>query len=192
MLMSINFFLCSLFFLFSLITGCASFDSPPILKPDDSSIGGMVLRSINDWQNMRGIGVTESVKNAIINEYVSSMMNCRVDLQSIDMSAVESYIFHYLDYVQEGGDYSTEFICNPFIEEINRKKNRYGILQIESNLGTAISINNEQFSIGLTSFILMQGEYAIQLRSDGKVICRRSAKISSGGTSRIHCKSSVG
>jgi hypothetical protein len=115
-------------------------------------------------------------------------MNCRTRLQSIDRPTIEFYVFQYLDYVQEGGPYSTEFICNPFVENIKRKQNRYGILQTESDSGTDVLINNEPFDIRFNSFILMQGEYAVHIRSDGKVICRRSAKIESSGISRIACK----
>jgi hypothetical protein len=191
MLMSINFFLYSLFFLFAMITGCVSFDRPITLKPDDSSIGGMVLQSINVWQNMRGVGVNEGVKNSILNEYIASTINCRTHLQSIDRPTIEFYIFQYLDSVQEGGPYSAEFICNPFAENIKRKQNRYRVLKIDFNSGTDLLINNELFDVKFNSFILTKGEYDVRIRSNGKVICRRLAKIESNSISRISCKSPI-
>lgn len=192
MLMSVNVSLYSLLSLLFLITGCISLESQRTLKLDEPSLGGMVLGSINDWQKMRGIGVTEGVKKTILNEYISSMMECRTRPQSIDKTSIDFYIFQYLDYIREGGPYATEFLCNPFAGNIKRSQNRYGILQIEFDKGTGVLINNEQFNIAFNPFILTLGQYVIHIQSDGKNTCQRSAKIESGRISQISCKSLTG
>jgi hypothetical protein len=151
----------------------------------------VVFQAIMQWQNVRDVGVAESIQQKIIDEYLASTRGCNITVLP-NPGYVKSYVFRYLDHARQTGiAYSPEITCQPFTQLRRRRENQYGQLLISAGTPTAIVIDNQTVDARFKHTLLPVGEHRLSIQLRNGKTCQTVLQTQRGHLTQYLCNPSV-